>query len=68
MNMQPVSSSDIRSVGYQNGVLYIAFNSGSIYSYAGVPEVIYQNLMTAASHGRYFHANIKGRYAYSRVS
>lgn len=67
MLMQPVSSSDIASIGYDNGTLYIAFNSGGVYSYANVPTHIYQGLMSASSHGNYFHANIKNNYAYSKI-
>ena len=65
--MIPVSSSDISSVGYENGILYIQFHSGGMYSYSGVPASVYQNLMSAPSKGRYFHANIKGIYAYQRI-
>ncbi len=67
MRMIPVSSSDISSVGYENGILYIQFHSGGMYSYSGVPASVYQNLMSAPSKGRYFHANIKGIYAYQRI-
>lgn len=67
MRMIPVSSSDISSVGYENGILYIQFHSGGMYSYSGVPASVYQNLMSAPSKGRYFHANIKGIYAYKRI-
>ena len=67
MLMHPVSSSDIANIGYDNGTLYIAFISGGVYSYTGVPESIFQNLMSAGSHGKYFHANIKNNYPYSRI-
>ena len=67
MNMQPVSSSDLSSVCYEGGTLYIRFNSGGTYRYSGVPESVYRGLMSAPSHGRYFHANIKGCYPYARV-
>lgn len=67
MNMQPVRSSDLQSVGYESGVLHIRFNSGGTYRYDGVPESVYRGLMSAPSHGRYFHAHIKGCYSYKRV-
>ena len=50
-----------------NGTLYIAFISGGVYSYTGVPESIFKNLMSAGAHGKYFHANIKNNYPYSRI-
>ncbi|WP_442904895.1 KTSC domain-containing protein [Gordonibacter sp.] len=67
MNMQPVSSSDLCSVGYDGGVLYVRFNSGGTYRYEGVSELVYRGLMSAPSHGKYFHANIKGIYPYERI-
>lgn len=67
MNMQPVSSSDINSVGYEGGILYIRFNSGGLYQYSGVPEYVYRSLMAAPSHGRYFHSFVKGRYPHARI-
>ena len=68
MYRQRVSSSDLYSVGYENGTLEIAFNSGGVYQYYNVPYSIYQGLMCAASHGKYFHAYIRNGYRYSRIS
>lgn len=62
MHMQPVTSTDISSIGYENGLLHILFNSGGLYSYHDVPQSVYQGLMSATSQGRYFRANIKGQY------
>ncbi|NOH03142.1 MAG: KTSC domain-containing protein [Chloroflexi bacterium] len=69
MFRQTVQSSDLRSVGYDpvNSILEIEFNSGGVYQYFNVPASVYQALMRASSHGRYFHANIKDRYRYSRI-
>lgn len=67
MVMHSVNSSDIASVGYENGTLYIKFNSGGTYSYSNVPESVYRNLMNASSHGKFFQANIKNVYPYRRI-
>ena len=67
MQMQTISSSDLASVGYENGSLYVRFNSGGLYVYSGVPESIYSGLMNASSHGKYFHAYIKNSYSYQRI-
>jgi hypothetical protein len=67
MDMIPVSSSDIASVGHENGTLYIRFNSGGLYKYSDVPESVYHGLMSASSHGKYFHAYIKNSYSYLRI-
>lgn len=67
MVMHPVSSTDISSIGYENGTLYIRFHKGGTYAYFNVPESVYAGLMSAGSHGKYFHAFIKGSYGYSKV-
>jgi hypothetical protein len=69
MNRQPVSSSNLCSVGYDSSTntLEIEFNTGSVYQYHGVSPAVYQGLMNAPSHGRYFHAHIKGVYRYTRL-
>lgn len=67
MNMVSVNSSDIASIGYENRVLHILFRNGGLYEYSNVPESVYRSLMSAASHGKYFHAHIKGKYGYRRI-
>ena len=69
MNRQPVSSSNLRSVGYDSSTntLEIQFNSGGIYQYHGVSLVVYQKLMNAPSHGKYFHVHIKGVYPDTKI-
>jgi len=66
----PVSSSAMRSVGYDAGerVLEIEFPNGDLYRYFDVPESVYDGLMDAESRGTYCHRNIRGRgYRYERV-
>lgn len=70
MNRKPVSSSNIASVGYDNGTqtLEVEFHNGSVYQYRNVPSGIYQGLMGAPSHGEYFDAYVKkGGYSYTRI-
>jgi len=70
MQRTPVSSSNLASVGYDpnRGVLEVEFLSGSVYQYFGVPESLYQGLMSASSHGSYFDAHIKkGGFTYQRI-
>lgn len=67
MIMIPVSSSNLNSVGYENSTLYVRFNDGSLYSYSGVPEYVYNELMNASSKGRYLAAYVKGHYPYSKI-
>ena len=67
MNLTPVSSSNLAAVGYENHTLYIAFHSGGLYAYSNVPESVYQELMAASSHGKYFHAYIRNVYPYRKL-
>lgn len=67
MQMIPVGSSNLASVGYENGSLLIRFRSGWTYSYSNVPASVYKGLMTAPSKGKYFNANIGRRYGEHRV-
>jgi len=69
MNRQPVSSSNLRSVGYDpdRSVLEIEFHSGGVYQYTAVPPGVHQGLMSASSKGTYFHQNIKSSYSYHKV-
>ncbi len=67
MNMTPVSSSNISSIGYENGTLYVCFHNGGLYSYFDVPESVYHALMAAPSHGHFLAANIKGIYRYEKI-
>lgn len=52
MERTPVSSSRMRSVGWENGTLEIEFNDGSIYQYYNVSEQEYINFITSSSLGR----------------
>lgn len=67
MERIPVSSSNLASVGYQDGILEVAFKSGSVYQYTGVPESVYDALMSAPSHGKFFAAFIRNNYPYRQV-
>ena len=61
MIRQPVESSNLRSVGYdeESRTLEIEFHSGAVYQYYDVPSEVYQELLSAPSLGKYFHAHIR---------
>jgi hypothetical protein len=69
MKHEPVVSSDLASVAYDKATrtLEIAFHSGGVYQYDGVPASVHVNLMNAPSKGRYFHQAIKDNYGFQRV-
>lgn len=69
MHRQPVTSSNLRSVGYDEAtsVLEIEFHSGGVYRYRNVPAHLHKSLMQAPSKGQFHHDFIKGRFIYVRV-
>lgn len=69
LNREPVSSSNLRSVGYDSRamVLEVEFHNGSIYQYLSVPAALYEGLMHASSKGRFLHQYILSRFPYQRV-
>lgn len=70
MDMIPVSSSNLLSIGYDNetATLRIEFKNGSQYEYYGVPEDVFNGLLSAGSKGTYFDQNIKkAGYSYSKA-
>ncbi|MCX8982442.1 KTSC domain-containing protein [Citrobacter portucalensis] len=70
MIRQTVSSSNIHSIGYDqvNHILEIAFLSGGIYQYMGVPAAVYNALMSAASKGSYFAHYIRDVYRTIKIA
>ncbi|MDO4036095.1 KTSC domain-containing protein [Clavibacter michiganensis] len=71
MNRIPVTSSNLSAIGYDSvtKTLEIAFKKGGVYQYVDVPKSVYDGLMSASSHGRFFDVNIKkAGYAVRKMS
>ncbi len=70
MNRTSVSSTNIRSVGYDrsSAILEVEFISGDIYQYFDVPENLYGGLMGSSSKGSFLKDHIKYNYRYQKVS
>lgn len=70
MDRTPVSSSNLSSVGYDpsSQILEVAFRTGRLYRYLGVPLHEHQALMSAGSHGSYLAHFIKPRYRCQKVA
>lgn len=71
MQIKPLASSTIHSVGYEvaTQTLRIVFRSGAVYEYYFVPEEVYVGLLRAPSHGTYFAAHIRqAGYEFREVS
>jgi hypothetical protein len=65
----PVRSSNLVSVGYDwtDCTLEVEFRVG-IYQYFDVTPVVHQQLMSAASHGRYLARIIKPSYICRQIA
>ncbi len=69
MRRTPVTSTDLRSVGYDHevSILEVEFRSGGVYQYANVPRHIYEEMMKAESQGSYFNTQIRDRYSSAKI-
>jgi hypothetical protein len=69
MQREPVSSSNLLSVGYnpESETLEVEFKNSSVYEYYNVPQFMYERLMQAGSIGSFFNTEIKNSYACSKV-
>lgn len=82
MQRTPVKSSQIASIGYDAGTstLEIEFPTrgeaprggatgvGSVYQYSDVPPNVHADLMAAESVGKFFGANIRGKFKYTKLA
>ena len=69
MTLEPVTSSNIAAVGYDDDTqtLTIEFRSGGTCEFYDVPEQVHQGLMQSGSLGQDFQSEIRGRYRYVRL-
>lgn len=63
MNMIPVNSEAVQSIGYSNGTLYVTYKKDvKTYEYQGVPVATYDALMAAESKGKFISDHIRKQY------
>jgi len=62
MERLPVKSSNIKTIGYKEGILEVEFTSGSVYQYNEVPQEIYVNILEAESKGKYFAKVVRPKF------
>jgi hypothetical protein len=69
MDRKKVSSSSIRSVGYdeRNRVLEVEFNDGRVNQYSGVSAEVHRRLISAPSIVSYFRDNVEESFPAKRV-
>jgi hypothetical protein len=67
--MRPLVSSDISNVEYDTSekTLTVYFHVGPPYMYIGVEFSVFNDLLNAPSHGKFFAENIKYGYHYKRL-
>jgi len=64
MEMHSVNSRAISAIGYDKETrrMKITFKQGKTYDFCGVPEHIFQGLLSASSKGTYYNDHIRDRY------
>jgi KTSC domain len=50
-----------------DGAMTLTFQSGGTYVYFGVSEETFDAFCNADSKGRFFHANVRGRYPFTKT-
>ncbi len=70
MERQPISSTNIASIGYDSATqtLEVEFHSYSVYQYFGVPQQVYEDFLNSGSKGQFHRQYIRGVYPYTKVS
>jgi hypothetical protein len=63
-----LNTGDAAKLIFRRATLTNGFHDGSVYEYYAVQYVNYTGLLNAPSPGHYFHAHIRDRYRYRRVS
>ena len=61
------SNLDTYTYTVQDRTLTIVFQSGARYAYAGVPRDLIDGLVAAESAGKFFAANIRNAFPYTKL-
>lgn len=62
MERQPVSSSNILSVGHEGSTLEVEFLNGDTWQYQGVSRALFEQMLAAPSIGKFLNNTIKPRF------
>lgn len=70
INHHVTRSTMITEIEYdaEKQLLWLTFGKGGKYEYKDVPNDIYEGLLGAESIGKYFLANVKGKFETEKVS
>jgi len=69
MERKKVSSSQIRSVGYDSGsqVLEVEMSDGTLWQYSRVPSEVHRRFLAAPTIASYYRDNIEEEYSRKRL-
>jgi hypothetical protein len=69
MNRDPVASSNLISVGYDEAAqtLEVEFSNGTVYQYYNVGSDLHDQFMRSPSKGQFLNTYIRSAYPYSRI-
>jgi hypothetical protein len=69
MVIEQVVSSNMKEVGYdqENKILSVRFQNGNLYHYKNVDGRTFDEFRLAESKGKYFFANIKGKFEFVKI-
>lgn len=60
--LTPVKSSNITKLGWNDGVLHVEFSNGGLFSYSGITNAMYNELLNAESIGSHFAKHIRSKH------
>ena len=63
-----VDSSNLKSVGYEAGMLVIEFTTGDIYVYSNVPGSFFEDFARAESKGKFYNQQVRGKLKGSKIT
>lgn len=61
MTRQPIESSNIRSIGVENGTIEVEFKHGGVYQYPDCDPETCQKFLESPSKGTFFAQHLKHR-------
>jgi hypothetical protein len=64
MDMKPVTSSNIKAIGYDPATktLAVQFAHGGLYHYSGVEQSVHDDLLKAKSIGGHFYKHVRNSF------
>ena len=68
--LEPVKSSALAAIGYEDGVLYVQFPSAHVFAYHNVPISVWEAFQAVPSKGAFWNAEIKrsGQFPAEKVT